>query len=103
MTYTIFCVFNTEVDHPFKIEIDETLSIAHLQQAIKAEEPKYAAVAPRKFELYSINAKDINDARAKTQDLSKLEYFEAQRTISDAFWLGPYQGPDPSVRKNFYR
>ena len=92
MTYTIFCVFDTEEDCPFKIEINETMSIAHLQQAIKAEEPAYAGIAVRKFKLYSINARDINDARAKSQDLSKLKSFEAHQTISDAFGSAPGSG-----------
>lgn len=92
MTYTIFCIFDTEKDYPFEIEIDETMSIARLQRAIKAEEPKYAAVAPRKFELYAINAKGISEAKAKSQDLSKLKRFEAWETISDAFGSTPAKG-----------
>lgn len=92
MTYTIFCIFETEKDYPFEIEIDETMSIARLQRAIKAEEPKYAAVAPRKFELYSINAKGINEAKAKSQDLSKLKRLEACQTILDAFGSTPGKG-----------
>ena len=50
MTYKIFRVFDTEEDYSFEIEIDETMSIAHLQ----VEKPKYAAVAPRKSKLYSL-------------------------------------------------
>ena len=83
---------DTEEDCPFKIEINETMSIAHSQQAIKAEEPMYAVAATRKFKLYAINAKDINDARAKSQDVSKLKCFEAHQTISDAFGSAPRSG-----------
>ena len=82
MTYTIFCVFDTEEDNSFEIGIDKTMFMAHLQRAIEVEEPKYTAVASRKFKLYSINTKDINEARSKSQDLSKLKRFKQR--ISNA-------------------
>lgn len=92
MTYTIFCLFDADDGHPFKIDVNEAMFVAYLQQVIKAEEPKYASVPLRKFELYPINARDINEARAKSRDLSKVKYLEAQQTISDVFGSGPAKG-----------
>ena len=87
MTYTIFCILQGDKE-PFRVDIDETLTVDHLKEAIHAKIKLPADFLPHRFVLYPINISLAEDLVA-AMEKNKPRALWAPLKLSKVFDLRP--------------